>query len=162
MSRLDKILHYFPLIELPVLVSDDYLHDFESGADPFPQSFIEEVLLDWEKDADEFTEFIPCFRIPGEEKFDAVVYWKGGLLKYDFIMVTLDKKGNLINKKSIASTIIKDNMIKKSVASIEPDLIINIIAGQSKDSEDYDGTLSKSFSMEILPSGEIIFAFDEI
>ncbi|MBK7633434.1 MAG: hypothetical protein WAT46_18355 [Saprospiraceae bacterium] len=160
MNQLERILHYFPETTLPVLISDDHLSDYEAESEPFPQSFIEEVLLLWEKDADEFTEFIPCFRLPKEEKFETVVYWKGGLLRYDFILVTLDKNGQIINKKSIASTIVNDNIIKKSVAAIEPDLIINIIAGQTLDGEEYDANMSKSFSMEILPSGEVIFAFD--
>ncbi len=162
MSKLDKILHYFPETELPVLISEDHLSEFEINSDPFPQVFIDEVLLEWEKDADEFTEFIPCFRLPKEEKFNAVVYWKGALLRYDFVMVTLDKNGELINKKSIASTIVHDNVIKKSVASIEPDLIINIIAGQTLDGEEYDASMSKAFAMEILPTGEIIFAMDSL
>ena len=162
MSKLDRILHYFPITELPVLISDDHLADFESNSDPFPQAFIDEILLEWEKEADEFTEFIPCFRLPGEEKFESVVYWKGSLLRYDFMLITLDKTGNLINKKSIASTIVNENIIKKSVASIEPDLIINIMAGQTLDGEDYEASRSKSYSMEILPSGEIIFAFDAL
>jgi len=162
MSKLDKILHYFPETELPIIVSEDYLSDYETNADPFPQVFIDEVLLEWEKDADEFTEFIPCFRLPKEEKFNTVVYWKGALLRYDFIMVTLDKNGELINKKSIASTIVNDNVIKKSVASIEPDLIINIIAGQTLDGEEYDASMSKAFAMEVLPTGEIIFTLDTL
>ena len=162
MNKLDKILHYFPETELPIIVSEDYLSDYETNADPFPQVFIDEVLLEWEKDADEFTEFIPCFRLPKEEKFNAVVYWKGALLRYDFILVTLDKNGELINKKSIASTIVNDNVIKKSVASIEPDLIINIIAGQTLDGEEYDASMSKAFAMEVLPTGEIIFALDTL
>lgn len=162
MSKLEKILHYFPETELPVLISEDHLSEFEINSDPFPQVFIDEVLLEWEKDADEFTEFIPCFRLPKEEKFNAIVYWKGALLRYDFVLVTLDKNGELINKKSIASTIVNDNVIKKSVASIEPDLIINIIAGQTLDGEEYDASMSKAFAMEILPTGEIIFAMDSL
>ena len=160
MSKLEKILHYFPETELPVLISEDHLTEYEVNADPFPQYFIDEILLDWEKEADEFTEFIPCFRLPAEEKFNTVVYWKGALLRYDFILVTLDKNGELINKKSIASTIVNDNVIKKSVASIEMDLIINIIAGQTTDGSEYDASMSKAFAMEILASGEIIFAMD--
>lgn len=162
MSKLEKILHYFPETELPVIVSEDYLSEYEINADPFPQVFIDEVLLDWEKEADEFTEFIPCFRLPKEDKFASVIYWKGALLRYDFILVTLDQNGDLINKKSIASTIVNDNIIRKSVASIEPDLIINIIAGRTLDGEEYDAANSKTFTMEILPSGEIIFAMDSL
>ncbi|MBK8626226.1 MAG: hypothetical protein IPN86_11870 [Saprospiraceae bacterium] len=162
MSKLERILHYFPETSLPVLVSEDHLSEYEAESDPFPQSFIEEILLDWEKEADEFTEFIPCFKLPKEDKFNAVVYWKGSLLRYDFMLVTLDKNGELINKKSIANTIVNDLIIRKSVASIEPDLIINIIAGQTMDGEEYDASMSKAFAMEILPTGEIIFAMDSL
>jgi hypothetical protein len=162
MSKLERILHYFPETSLPVLVSEDHLSEYEAESDPFPQAFIDEILLDWEKEADEFTEFIPCFKLPKEEKFSAVVYWKGGLLRYDFILVTLDKNGEMISKKSIANTIVNDLIIRKSVASIEPDLIINIIAGQTLDGEEYDASMSKAFAMEILPSGEIIFAMDSL
>lgn len=162
MEKLERILHYFPETQLPVIISEDHLSEYEHNADTFPQSFIDEVIMTWEKDVDEFTEFIPCFQLPKEEKFNAVVYWKGGLLKYDFVLVTLDKKGDLISRKSIASTVVTDNTIKKSVASIEPDLIINIIAGQTEDGDEYDATRSKAFAMEILPSGEIIFNLDGI
>ncbi|MBK8349623.1 MAG: hypothetical protein IPL08_19220 [Saprospiraceae bacterium] len=162
MSKLERILHYFPETSLPILLSDDYLSEYEAGSDPFPQAFLDEIMMEWEKEADEFTEYIPVFRLPKEEKFYTVIYWKAGLLRYDFILVTLDKQGELINKKSIASTIINDNIIKKSVASIEPDLIINIIAGQTLDGEEYDASMSKAFAMEILPSGEIIFSLDAV
>lgn len=157
MSKIDKILNYFPETTLPVMVSEDYISEYENNNDPFPQAFIDEVLLEWEKETDEFTEYISCFRIPKQEKFHAVVYWKGALLKYDFILVTLDLNGELIDKKSISSTMVVDNIIKKSVASIEQDLIINIIAGQTIDGTDYDANLSRAFAMEILPNGEIIF-----
>jgi hypothetical protein len=162
MEKLERILHYFPETQLPVIISEDHLSEYENNAAAFPQAFIDEVITTWEKDVDEFTEFIPCFQLPKEEKFNAVVYWKGGLLKYDFVLVTLDKKGDLISKKSIASTVVTDHTIKKSVASIEPDLIINIIAGQTEDGDEYDAAMSKAFAMEILPSGEIIFNLDGI
>ncbi|MFN8337441.1 MAG: hypothetical protein U0T36_00300 [Saprospiraceae bacterium] len=162
MDKLERILHYFPETQLPVIISEDHLSEYENNAEAFPQAFIDEVITTWEKDVDEFTEFIPCFQLPKEEKFNAVVYWKGGLLKYDFVLVTLDKKGELISKKSIASTVVTDHTIKKSVASIEPDLIINIIAGQTEDGDEYDAAMSKAFAMEILPSGEIIFNLDGI
>ena len=163
MSRLQQILHYFPEVSLPVLLSDDHIREYEDNSDPFPQAFIEEVLMQWEKDADDYTEFIPCFRLPKSEKFDAVVYWKGGLLRYDFMLVTLDKQGMVISKKSIAGTLIQGDVISRMVASVETDLTVNIIAGQTNASDDdYDGTRSKVYTMEILEGGEIIFAGEEM
>lgn len=163
MNRLEKILHYFPEVDLPVMVSEEHLREFEDMSDPFPLVFVEEVLLDWEKDADDCTEFIPCFRLPKAERFDAVVYWKGGLLRYDFMLVTLDRQGTVISKRSIAGTLVQGDTISRMVASIEADLTVNIIAGQSGvTDDDYDGTRSKVYSLEILEGGEIIFTGDEV
>jgi hypothetical protein len=72
--------------------------------------------------------------------------------------VTLNKLGDVISRKSIASTIVHGQTIKKSIASIDPDYIITIIAGHSEGGEDYDAEQSQSYSMEILPTGEIIFS----
>lgn len=157
MEALERILYYFAETSLPVMVSEDYMEEYESLNQPFPQIFIDEVLSQWEPEMDEFTEFLPCFKLPSQENFFGVVYWKGSLLRYDFVLITLDKKGQLINRKSIANTVVTDNIIKKSIASIEPDLIINIVAGQTLDGEEYDASMSKSFAMEILPDGHIIF-----
>ncbi len=158
--HLERILFYFADTTLPIMVSEDYMDEYESLNSPFPQVFIDEIMTQWESEIDEFTEFSPCFKIPPQDNFYAVVYWKGGLLRYDFVLVTLDKKGQLINRKSIANTVVTDNIIKKSIASIEPDLIINIVAGQSLDGEEYDASMSKAFAMEILPNGQIIFSME--
>ena len=161
MSILADIVQFFPLAELPIILSEDGLSEFESANDPFSQSFIENVLNTWEPEADEFTEFIPIASFSKEEKYQAVVYWKGSLLRYDFVLATLDADGNLINKKSIASTIVREGMIQKSVAPIAPDYIINIIAGHSVDGVDYDPSVSKTYSMEVLANGHIIFSLNE-
>lgn len=157
MQDIERILFYFPETELPVMVSEDYLADFEAAASPFPQAFIDEVMIAWEKEQDEFTEYMPCFRLPPQEKYIALVYWKAALLSYDFVLITLSKRGELISRKVIASTIVRDNRISKSVASIDPDMIISIMAGQSDADSDYEAATSKAYSMEILPTGEVIF-----
>lgn len=161
MSKLERILHYFPEEALPVLVSEDYLSAFEASENPFPQAFVDEILTEWEGEIDDVTEFSPCFRLPAQDHFRAVVYWRASLMRYDFILVTLDKNGTLLAKKSIASTIVHQAAIQKSVASIEPDLLIHIIAGQSVDGTDYDASLSKAFTMEVMADGQIYFHTDQ-
>jgi hypothetical protein len=154
---LEEIQHYFPLTELPILFSDDHIATFESESDPFPMAFVQKYLHVWENDSDEeLTEYIPCAAIPMQETFQGFVYWKAGLLRYDFILVTVNKKGQLLHRKSIASTIIDGRIIKKSIASIDPDMTINIIAGVSDEHGDYDASLSKPYTMEIMPDGEIV------
>jgi hypothetical protein len=153
---LDEILHYFPRVELPILLSDDHLSEYESSNDQLPQSFIEKYIYDWEKETeDDMSEYIPVGSLPPTEKFYPIIYWKAGLLRYDFILVTLSKLGDVISRKSIASTIVHGQTIKKYIASIDPDYIITIVAGHSEGGEDYDAEQSQSYSMEILPTGEI-------
>lgn len=156
---LEKILHYFPATALPLLLSDDHISDIENAVDQLPQSFIEEHIMVWENEEDdEMTEYIAVASLPSiEKKIFPIVYYKAGLLKYEFILATFDKEGNLICRKPIASTVVEGTLVKRSIASIEPDYIINIIAGQSDNGEDYDPSMSKPFSMEVLPDGEIIF-----
>ncbi len=162
MNKVERILQYFPEKELPVFISDEHISIYETENETFPKAFVDEIILEWENAIDEFTEFIPCFRLPKEENFNAILYWKGGLLKYEFILATIDKNGGLISKKSIANTIVNGNIISRSVASIESDLIINIIAGQTIVGFEYDPTMSKAFTMEILHSGQIIFTLDSL
>jgi hypothetical protein len=159
---LDKILHYFPQTDLPLLLSDDHISEIESTVQQLPQSFVEEFLMTWEGGFDdEMTEFIPVGSLPPlENQIFPIVYYKASLLKYEFILATFDKNGNLINRKSIASTIVEGENIKRSIASIETDYIIHIMAGQTKVRNDYEAHMSKSFSMEVLSDGQIIFHED--
>ncbi|MFZ1705929.1 MAG: hypothetical protein WAT79_16405 [Saprospiraceae bacterium] len=161
LSREQKELaDFFPEAELPLMLSQDQIGDFSEWNKPFPQKFIEEVLNIWETEVDEFTEFLPCVSLPVQEKFVPLIYWKGGLLKYDFILVTIDKQGGLINKKPIATTIVDGAVVKQSAAYIDEDLNITIVAGQNDEGELYDPSKSKKFSMEILPNGEIVLLLD--
>lgn len=155
-----ELVQFFPEGELPVMLSQDQVKEFSDYNDPFPQKFIEEILMAWEKEVDEFTEFIPCLRLPVQENYIAVVYWKGGLLKYEFILVTLDKQGQVISRKPIATTLAEDNQIKQSAAYIDEEMNITILAGQNLDGDLYDSSLSQKFSMEILFNGEIVLDLD--
>jgi hypothetical protein len=159
---LDKILHYFPTTALPLMLSDDHISDIENEVDQLPQSFIEENIMVWENETDDdMTEYIAVASLPAiEKKIFPIVYYKAGLLKYEFILATFDAEGKLICRKPIASTIVEGSQVKRSIASIEADYIINIIAGQSENGFEYDPTMSKSFSMEVLADGDIIFHMD--
>ena len=155
-------LSFFPEIELPVTLNDESLEVFSRENKVLPLQAIEEYIEIWEgKTGDGMTEYIPCFSLPSQEEFIGIVYWKGSIDKYEFILVTLDMKGKLITRKSLASTVLTSAIIKRSVAMIDAELIIHIMAGVSQDSQNYDPSSSRAFHMEILPSGEILFVFDD-
>lgn len=161
MQYLQELEHFFQEVELPVIISDEYISAFSKENPPISLDFIEKIIP-WEKDVDEFTEFIPCFRLPNQKNFIGFVYWKGGLLSYDFILATIDLKGTSIMHKSIAGTRVSDDgSITISIASIDTDLAIKIMIGRSSDGIHYSGEDSKSYYMEILENGEITIPFQE-
>ena len=161
--HIEDLLGFFPEVELPIEVTEDLVMTAESVNKVLPPAIIEEFLVKWEggEDFDEFTEFVPILRIREAEEFHALIYWKGGLMKYEYILVTLDKLGNFITRKSIASTLSDGNTVKKSVSKIDEDMIIHIMAGENQVNGKYDPSKSQAFNMEILHSGDIIFSLGD-
>jgi hypothetical protein len=160
-KELKTLLSYFPDVELPVTLTDDSLTHINATNDLIPEALLLEVFVKYEETiGSEFVEIMPCFKIKMvDEKIHALVYWRGDLLRYEFIILTLNQDGSIIDKKVLCGTVIDGNIVKKSVANIDPDYGIHIIAGayNSAITNTYDGTASQSFSMELLPTGELIF-----
>lgn len=159
----DEFLSFFPEVELPVSVTEELINSAEAVNKVFPPVAIAEYISVWEREAefDEFTEFVPILRIIQPDDFFAVIYWKGGLMSYEYVLVTLDKEGSLISRRVIASTISDGKTIKRAVAKIDEDLIIHIMAGAHLIDEKYDPAHSKPYSMEIMQTGNIIFSLEE-
>jgi hypothetical protein len=158
-----KFLSYFPELELPILLSEEAHHEFSKTNDALPQVAIEQYILPHEDLVyDEYTEYIPCMKIPNTHDFHAVVYFKASLLIYEYYLATFEKKGKLIAKEKIAGMVTHGEEINRAVASIEDDWIINIVEGSvPSQHHDYNPTDSKAYSMELLPDGQIIFSVNE-
>lgn len=157
---LKKYFTYFPKVELPILLSEDILIEFSRKNKALPPDAIEQFIAPHEKEIDEFTEFIPCFKIPETELFTGIIYWKGSLLLHEFVLVTYDLKGNFICRRSLASMIVEDDKVKKSVAQIDENLVISIVAGQNNNLNDkeYDPKMSKVYRLELQDDGQVLFA----
>lgn len=159
---LETLFEYFPEVELPITFSEDLVNTADSVNKVLPAKVIEQFIVPWENsEIDEFTEFVPVLKLKGPEEFHALVYWKGGLMQYEYILVTLDKSGELIARRPIASTLSDGKTVKKSVAQIDEDLIIHIMAGANLANEEYDPNNSQAFNMEILFTGDIIFSLGD-
>ncbi len=156
-----EFLSFFPPVELPVTLSEETIDVFSRNNKVLPMEGIVEYIGQWEEIEGDTTEFIPCIRLPEQDDYIGLIYWRGAIMQYDYFLVTLNNKGGLISRKSIASTKIEGDIIKRSVASIDNDFIIHIIAGASKDGEDYDPEQSQAFSMEVMATGDILFTFGE-
>lgn len=159
--RIQDLLNFFPKVSLPITLSEDMASAFSANNKPIPNVLYHHYIIAWENEEyDEYTEYVPCLQLDGLEDFHALVYWKGGLLKYEFILVTLTLEGDLISRRPIASTMSDNFSIRSSVAHIDEDLSINIMAGEELRGETYDTNKSQSFGMEITHDGTIIFIND--
>ncbi len=156
-----EILAFFPEIELPVTLSERDHHSFSINNKPLPGEVVESFFLPLEKmgTLDEFTEFIPCFAIPGTNEFgfQAIVYWKASLLHYTYYLATFTNQGVLIDKKPLAGISSDADVIRQSVASIEPDWMIYVAQGVQKENQPFIPEQSSGFQMELLADGRIVF-----
>ncbi len=152
---LQEFLAAFPKIQLPVTLTMDLAHVFSQNNDPLPDSLVEGFLLPLGEESDGFTEFIPCFALPDTEDFHAVVYWKASLMRYAYTLITLDKKGALIDRVVLAGTFSDQNALIQSVATIEEDWDIVVMSGKASLDGAYDATSSKMTTMELLPDGKL-------
>jgi hypothetical protein len=158
-----KFLTYFPEIELPIELTEEIIIVFNKENKALPQSILEQHIYPLEPgELDDLTEFVPCFSISETHEFHAIVYWKASLLRHEYILCCFSKKGDLIARKSIAGMISDGTKITKSVAQIDPELIITIVVGESRDAGiTFDPQESQPMSMEILSTGDIIFSLQD-
>ncbi|MEM0994740.1 MAG: hypothetical protein AAF847_14250 [Bacteroidota bacterium] len=161
--RFSHFLEYFPEIELPVHLGDSTHHLFSQKNEPLPPLAIQQYIvpLEDEVSAEEvaLVEYVPCFRLPKTDAFHAIVYWKAGLLNYQYILATFEPKGEIIQSKVIAGTFSDGVSMTQSAATIEEDWMIYIVTGFSADAEEtYDAGQSTAIDLELLPDGTIINA----
>lgn len=156
----EYFLAHFSKEALPVVLSDDNVAYFSNQNRPLsPQSIQQFIKQKDVSEDDELTEYVPCCIIPDTQEMHAIVYWKGELLNYEFIMATYDKNGTLLHRKTLAGTRVEGNLIMQSIATIEEDWTIHVVVGaQSVDDRLYDSEHSQNMSLELMPSGEIIFS----
>ena len=154
----EEYLAKYPEINMPVTLGEDTHHTFGVENEPFTEEFLEHFILPLTTEQpDEFTEYMPCFRIADTEGFLALVYWKAALLTYEYTLVTYSPKWELIAHKVIAQTRVEGQKIIRTVATIDDELIIFIAEGAATGEEvDFDPTTTKTYNMEILMNGEII------
>ncbi len=153
----NQFIQKFPEEKLPVSISEDSASAYSLENEPLSQKAIEDFLLPIEDETDDLTEFVPCFRLSGLKDATALLYWKAGLLSYQYVLATFDKSGKLIDRQVIAGTVSDGRGIVRTVARIDEDMTIYMVSGMSEGSEDeYDASRSTAKELELLPDGRMI------
>lgn len=156
---IEEFLSFFPTVELPVTLTDDLHLVFSQRNEPFPQAILEQYLWPLENEVvDDMTEFVPCFRLPNTYNFHAFVYWKAELLNYQYVLVSISEKGELIDKKVIAGTTSDGDSLTTAITTIEEDFEILVLSGHSEEEKraGFMGSKSKATRLELLPEGQIV------
>jgi hypothetical protein len=145
----------FPSVAPPIILGEDTHHVFSTENEPLSRGLIEQFILPLDPDSDDYTEYVPCLAVDCAEEFVAVVWWKAGLLRYEYILATFTEKGVPIQNKAIAYTRVNGEQIQRAVATIDEELCIHIAEGASLDDEVFDPTSSRTRHIVILEDGRI-------
>jgi hypothetical protein len=162
-----QFLSCFSIEEFPITFSDENITYFSSKNKVLPPELIRRFILQGNHEVeeeidDEMTEYIACCLIANSNEMHAVVYWKGALLRYEYILATYDKNGVLIARKVISGIRSDGKNVQTSVAIMDDEWMIDIMVGELAGSDTlYNPQNSKPMSMELLANGEIIFSLQE-
>jgi len=142
-----NFLSRFPEIDLPVTLTDEIEREIATRHDPIPPAMVEEFLGKFfpAEFVDEFTEFVPCFRLKETEKFHAVVVWVAELTKKQFYLITFNDKAEALQSKIIGGMVIVGDKILRTAAHIDQDWLIHTVSGieQTGDrTDEYRETIS--------------------
>ena len=148
----------FPPVGMPVTLGEDTHHVFSAENDPLPEAMIAQFIHPLEDVApdEEFTEYVPCFAIDDTERFIALVWWKAGLMNYEYVLATFTLKGELIDREVIGYTRAGEGKVHRAISTINDEYEIIIAEGTSGDNDLFDPTTSRTRHIEIMAGGEIV------
>jgi len=152
----EAFIEFFPEVELPVVLTEESIHSFSALNKPLPISGLIEFLKVEESDIDEYTEYVPCFRFPISDNYISIVYWKGGVLSYEYFLLTIDLKSLTIKARKIISGIkANNNILLKSNAVITADYEIEILVNHYEKPTQIYPSKSVKYHVEIMDDGSM-------
>jgi len=152
----DAFLECFQEIDLPITLTEDLSPLFSAENKPFKSAHIAEFIAPIDDEIDEFTEFVPCFKLKETHQFKAVVYWKAMLMEHRYVMATYTDNGIPIDIRAISTISHNESEVTRSIATIDEDWQIVIAKGIESEQEGYDPTSSKMLVLEVMPDGKIM------
>ncbi len=157
-AQFAEFIEFFPALDLPLSLLPD-TSQIPSDPIPLPGHLQEAYILPFESDEiDEFTEYIPYGRLAATRDFEAIIYWKAGVLRYEYILATYSLQGEPLSHAIVGGLRYEEEGVLHSVAVIHPDLTIIIAEGMAQtDDEGMDPDQTQTYQMTILPTGIITY-----
>ncbi|MBP7273049.1 MAG: hypothetical protein KA974_04370 [Saprospiraceae bacterium] len=128
----ETFLQSFPLVKFPVTIREDTYQEMGENNPPLGAEMIAKYLACFNEtgDDDEMTEYIACFSLPKANAFVGVIFWKAGLLTYDYFLATYTHAGMPLDCLRVAGTTVERETIIQAIATIRDDWNVNIIQGR--------------------------------
>ena len=157
--RFKDFVNKFPEVDLPITLGEETHHIFSQQNPPIPAAMIEQFILplEDETEVDELTEFVACFRLPAEKEYTALVYWKAGLLSYQYRLVTFGKDEKPIDSRVIGGTYYDGEQLTQSVATVQENGQVIIASGQeAPGGGSFEASKSTAYRVQIGTKGKIV------
>ena len=78
-------------------------------------------------------------------------------MNYQYVLMTFEKGGKVIDKKVLAGVFSDGKIISRSVARLDDDLSIQIMSGVTDhDEHRFQASESTTIDLELLPDGKIV------
>lgn len=148
-------LESFQEIDLPITLTQDLSPTFSAENRPLKDEQIVEFIHPVDSEIDEYTEYVPCFRLKETPHFKATVYWKASLTVNQYVLVIYTLLGEPLSARVLSSVEFEEKgQIIRSIASIEDDWTI-VIAKGAENQGAFDVNSNKVVTLEIMPDGTI-------
>lgn len=161
-KQFKQFINKFPEVDLPVTVTEETNIVFSAQNMPINDEMIRKYIALYETEPiDEYTEYVPCFRLKKTGDIYALVYWKAGLLTYQYYLTTYNKNGVQLAKQKIAGLVTHGEEITQAVANIEEDWIVYVVQNSVDKNKEILENSTQAYSLELLADGQIIFSINE-
>ncbi len=156
--NLISFLKLFPVIAPPLTLTDESIFAFSKKNKLINQETALEVMSKLEPDFDEQEdrEYVPCCALEVSDEFHTLIYWRASTLNYEYYVINLDKKGQLLDRRLIAGLIAQEGTVVRMYVSIDINLIFYIAAHAVDEQRVAQTEDAQTYSLEILPDGSII------
>lgn len=156
-----EFLEYFPILKPPVHLLPD-IQQIPYSSQPLPGIFLDAFILPFEgEEMDDFTEYIPIGRVEGTHDFYALIYWKAGIMQYEYVLATFSLAGKPLSHAIVGGIRYQETEVLLSVGVIHENMDITIAEGISTEEMAASIDDSNTYQMSIQPSGQISYGSNE-
>lgn len=153
--RFEVFLDKFDKQQLPLQLTQDTYKQINDLNEPLADIIVSTFIKREGKDED-LAEYVPVLRLPDTEEVIGIMFWRAGLMQYDYYLATYSQVGELLDQRLVASTKYDDKHITRSIIKIDEEGLVFVVTGdQSLESKDYEAGSSKHSYFEVLPDGSI-------